>query len=110
MNLDALNVFSIKEFEVLEVGNVKNTAWKPIIRYSTAAAQGYRIVKEPIQEVVEPVWKQHHVEIVYQGMPVVASAGHSRSRNLPIEFFSLHISPHGVRLERCGLLYRVRTG
>ena len=34
----------------------------------------------------------------------------TQSRNLPKEFFSLHISPHGVRLERCGLLYRVRTG
>ena len=33
----------------------------------------------------------------------------TQSRNLPTEFFSLHISPHGVRLERCGLLYRVRT-
>ena len=28
----------------------------------------------------------------------------------PDRGFSLHISPHGVRLERCGLLYRVRTG
>ena len=34
----------------------------------------------------------------------------TQSRNLPTEFFSLHISPHGVRLERRGLLYRVRTG
>jgi hypothetical protein len=34
----------------------------------------------------------------------------THSRNLPTEFFSLHISPHGVRLERRGLLYRVRTG
>ena len=33
----------------------------------------------------------------------------THSRNLPTEFFSLHISPHGVCLERCGLLYRVRT-
>ena len=34
----------------------------------------------------------------------------TQSRNLPTEFFSLHISPHGVRLERCGLLYQARTG
>ena len=33
----------------------------------------------------------------------------TQSRNLPTEFFSLHISPHGVRLERCGLFYRVLT-
>jgi hypothetical protein len=38
------------------------------------------------------------------------SETHWQSRNLLTEFFSLHISPHGVRLERCGLLYRVRTG
>ena len=31
----------------------------------------------------------------------------TQSRNLPTKFFSLHISPHGVRLERCKLLYRV---
>ena len=34
----------------------------------------------------------------------------TQSRNLPTEFFSLHISPHGVRLERYGLIYRVCTG
>ena len=32
----------------------------------------------------------------------------TQSRNLPTEFFPLHISPHGVHLERCDLLYRVR--
>ena len=34
----------------------------------------------------------------------------TQSRNLPTEFFSLHISPHGDCLERRRLLYRVRTG
>ena len=49
------------------------------------------------QQQQQIAWQQ---QLLYQ----------TQSRNLPTEFFSLHIFQHDVVLKRCGLVYRVRMG
>ena len=57
------------------------------------------------RKVPKAAFKKYQVKLKDR----LAGMRKTQSRNLSNEFFSLLISPHGVRLERCGLLYRVRT-
>ena len=58
---------------------------------------------EPERETVPVEWIAHDVLLKVRN-------GLTQSRNLPTEFFSLHIFQHDVVLKRCGLVYQVRMG
>jgi hypothetical protein len=112
---DPLNLFSIKKFKTLEVGNVENTTWKPVIQFATAAALGYENVKLLVQDVVAPEWLKHHIRITHHGQAVAAratlkvkftaaSATFTLKGVPPEETFKVH--PALVNFKTYGLIFR----
>jgi hypothetical protein len=71
---DPLNVFNLRKFHCLGVGNTEDWVYQPVINFSTASGLGYINVKDLVVDVIEPAWQQFGIHIEHHGQPVAANA------------------------------------